>query len=192
MATQHLPLLSEEEYLTQERAAEFRSEFIAGEVFAMSGGSQRHSRLAVRVSSEIDAHLREKPCHVFSPDMRVRTPRTGAYLYPDVSVVCGEVKSYLDAVDLLTNPLVIVEVLSPSTANYDRGEKFELYREFPSLQDYLLIHTENTHVEYYARQADGSWLFREYRNAGDRARIASIEFDLDLGNLYKGVAELPR
>jgi Uma2 family endonuclease len=122
MATQGITKISEEEYLRLERAAEYKSEFIGGEIFPMPGGSFRRSELAVNWSAELRSRLRGLGCRVFSSDVRVRTPSTGSYVYPDVSVVSGEPVSHGGSDDILTNPTVLVDILSPS---YDHGERFE-------------------------------------------------------------------
>ncbi|MGI8741218.1 MAG: Uma2 family endonuclease [Bryobacteraceae bacterium] len=119
-------------YLRLERAAEYKSEYVGGEIFAMAGGSPRHSELAANWIFEVKSKLRGSNCRLFTSGLRVRTPATGSYVYPDVAVVCGELRVYETANDVLTNPAVVVEVLSLSTAHYDRGKKFELYRAFPS------------------------------------------------------------
>jgi Uma2 family endonuclease len=184
MATQPVTKITEEEYLRLERAAKYKSEYIGGEIFAMPGGSFKHSRLTVNWSTELSIGLRRGPCSVFSPDARVRTPSTGSYVYPDVSVVCGEPIAYAGSDDILTNPIVVVEVLSPSTSNYDRGEKFELYREIPSLKEYVLVHTTAIRVEHFARQADGSWIFREYQGEDSAILLDSIQCTVRLGEVY--------
>jgi Uma2 family endonuclease len=160
MSTQTVPGLTEEEYLALDRANDFRSEFIGGEMLGMSGGSLGHAGRASRCGAELVTKLAGRPCDVLLSDARVRTPVTGSYLYPDVLVVCGEAQTHQGRTDVLTNPGVVVEVLSPSTKNYDRGGKFDLYREIPSLQEYLLIHNQPK-IEHYSRQPDNSWIFRE-------------------------------
>jgi Uma2 family endonuclease len=121
--------------------------------------------------------------------MRVRTPSTESYVYPDVSVVCGEPVAHAGSDDILTNPKVVVEVLSPSTSSYDRGEKFELYREIPSLSDYVLAHTNAVHVEHFSRQADGCWIFREYKGDDSTIALNSINCTVRLADVY---SDLPK
>ncbi len=163
MATQSIPKVSEEDYLKMERSSECRHEFVDGEIFAMAGGSLRHSRLAANWTAAIIPQLHDKDCGVFTSDAKIRTCSTGSFVYPDVSVVRGAAQVYGDSADTLINPQVVIEILSPSTAGYDRGRKFELYREIGSLKEYVLVHTESVHVEHFVRQADASWIFREYR-----------------------------
>ncbi len=191
VATQSIPKITEDEYLAGERAADHKSEFVNGEIYGMAGGSLRHSRVAANWTAELTLQLRGRECGVFTSDARVRTSRSGSYVYPDLSVVCGAPQVYEDADDILTNPKVLIEVLSPSTADYDRGKKFELYREIASLEDYILVHTGSALVEHFARQADASWIFREYRGLEAAISIASIGCTIRLADVYAGVFELP-
>ena len=169
-----------------ERAAETKSEFVDGEIFAMSGGTRAHSLLATRWIRILGDKLLGRNCTVFNSDLRVRTRRTGSYVYPDVSVVCEEPQANRNTEDILTNPTVVIEVLSPSTAKFDRGKKFELYREIPSLRDYILVHSDAVLVEQHSRQADG-WLFREYRGVESMVHIASIDCTVALMDVYENV-----
>lgn len=183
MATQTVPKIGEEEYLRLERAADYKSEFIGGEVFAMSGGSPAHSELAVRLTAELSSKLRGR-CRVFNSDLRVRTVGTGSYVYPDVSVVCGKLEFYKGTDDVLVNPKMVGEVLSPSTASYDRGKKFDLYREIPSVEEYLLCHQDSIRVEHFARQADESWIYRDHRGMDAVLKLVSVECELRLADVY--------
>jgi len=190
MATAPVPRITEEEYLRLERAAVTKSEFVGGEIFAMSGGSLKHSMLAMKWAVELGLQLRGRNCTVLSSDAKVRTARTGSYVYPDLSVVCGNLQTHKSADDILTNPVVIIEVLSPSTEDYDRGKKFELYREIDSLQDYILVHCGSLHVETFTRQPSG-WLFREYQDAESTVPIASIACAVRLGDVYGDLLDSP-
>ena len=190
MATQPVPRLTEAEYLRIERAAQFRSEFVDGEMYAMAGGTSRHSLLELSVGAEIRALLKGKRCRAYSSNLRVRVP-DGRQLYPDVSVVCGPIQYHAGATDIFTNPILVGEVLSPSTAIYDRGGKFELYRTIPSLRDYLLLHQHSIFAEHYTRNVDGSWTLREYRGEEAAIPLLNIECLLRLGNVYEGVMEEP-
>jgi Uma2 family endonuclease len=188
MASQTVTKISEEEYLRRERTAEYKSEFIDGEIFAMSGGSPKHSLLAANWSGELRNQLRDGRCAVFNSDLRVRTASTGAYVYPDVTVVCGKLLMHSGSDDVITNPKLTVEILSPSTASYDRGNKFDLYREINSLSDYLLVHQDSHHVEHFARQSDGSWIFREYKGENSIVKIDSIG-SIRLADVYSDLPE---
>ena len=190
MATLPVARLTEQDYLTLERAAQYKSEFVGGEMFAMSGGSARHSLLAGQVRSELHAQLKGSGCAAFTSDLRVRTP-IGDQFYPDVSVCCGPMQTPDGSMDVYTNPVVIVEVLSPSTANYDRGLKSVLYREIPSLKDYLIFHYDAIHVEHYARQPYGSWLMQYHHGEDARIQLPSIRCELTLGSIYGGAMDWP-
>jgi Uma2 family endonuclease len=189
MATQPVTKITEEEYLRLERAAEYRSEFVGGEIFAMPGGSFRHSVLAAKWITDFNVRLQGQSCTVFSSDVRVRTPSTGSYVYPDVSVVRGKPIARAGSDDILTNPTVIVEVLSPSTSDYDHGKKFDLYREIPSLNEYVLVHADEVQVDHFVRQPDSSWIFREYRGEDSTISLNSINCAIRLGDAY---ADLPK
>lgn len=147
---------SVDDYLAQERAAVVKSEYFDGEVFAMAGASEPHNLIAMNVGAELRAALRGR-CRVYPSDMRIKSP-SGLYTYPDVVVVCGKPQFEGDRRDVLVNPSLIVEVLSSSTEGYDRGKKFEHYRQIPSLQSYLLVATDRRSVELYVRQPAGAWL----------------------------------
>jgi Uma2 family endonuclease len=190
MGTLPVERLTEQDYLTLEREAEYKSEFVGGEMFAMSGGSARHSRLAGLVFSELNPQLEGSGCAPFTSDLRVRSP-LGDQFYPDVSVCCGPIQTPAGSVDVYTNPVVIVEVLSRSTANYDRGLKFVLYREIPSLKDYLIFHCDDIHVEHYARQPGDSWLLQHYHGVDARILLPAIRCELTLGPIYAGAMEWP-
>ncbi len=185
MASQPIVGLTEQDYLALERAAEFRSEFVDGEMYAMSGGTSRHSRLAIRFAVALDIQLKGRKCLVFSSDMQVRIAKSKNYLYPDLSVVCGEEESF--EVDVLENPAVIVEVLSPSTADYDHGKKFSIYREIPSLKDYLLVHTQEIMIEHFTPQADSSWLLAYHKGMDAVVELKSIACSIALRDIYSGV-----
>jgi Uma2 family endonuclease len=177
-----------EEYLALERRAEHRSEFYAGEIFAMSGASRRHSLIAGNIFAALHGQFRGRPCEVHMNDMRVKVSPTGLYTYPDVVALCGEPRFDDVQRDTLLNPNVIVEVLSPSTEAYDRGNKAAQYRQLPSLVEYLLVSQEQRHVEHYVRQADGQWLFSEESGTDARIHLPSINAVLVLAEIYDTVA----
>jgi Uma2 family endonuclease len=160
MLTPTIPRLTEEEYLALDRINNFRSEFIHGEMLAMSSGTLGHAGRAFRCGVELGSKLVGRACDVLLADARVRTPITGSYLSPDVLVVCGEAQTYQGKADILTNPILIIEVLSPSTKNYDREGKFHLYSELDSLQEYLLVHSE-PNIDYSSRQPDNTWTLKD-------------------------------
>ncbi|MDQ1473036.1 MAG: hypothetical protein QOJ99_4516 [Bryobacterales bacterium] len=183
MATQPRTFLTPEQYLEIERAAEFRSEYLNGEMFAMSGATARHNSIVNTIGREIYPDIKGR-CQYFTTDLRLLIPATGLYTYPDLMVICGPVEFEGDRQDIVRNPRFIIEVLSPSTANYDRGEKFLHYRSIPTLYDYLVVAQESVHVEHYTRQTDNSWLLREYTSLADTVRIASVGANITLAAVY--------
>jgi Uma2 family endonuclease len=178
--------LTEQEYLALDRAAEFRSEFLDGEMFAMSGGSLRHARLAGNIFLELSHAFRGNVCEAFNSDFRVRVS-SRMYTYPDISVVCGEPVLADDRQDVLLNPVAIFEVLSPSTEKYDRGLKLQHYRAIASLREYLLVDQNQVRIEQYARQSDQSWTFRDYQSLDDELRLESIGVTLPVRGIYHRV-----
>ena len=176
-----------EEYLAAERAAETKSEYIDGEVYAMSGASRRHNLISFNVGGELRSQLKSKPCEAYSSDMRVRIGRR-AYLYPDVVVTCAEPRFADDQVDTLVNPTLIIEILSPSTEGFDKGAKFDMYRTLDSLQEYLLVAQDQCHVIHYVRQSDNTWLLSETRDLSARLDLPSIGCSLPVAEVYDKVA----
>ena len=183
----HAALVTLDEYLAAEEAAEFRSEFIDGEVVAMVGGTLEHGVIVHNVERVLGNQVLGR-CRVVSQGTHVRVLRTERVFYPDVAVFCSEPQRERRVRDLLLNPSVIVEVLSPGTADYDRGTKWANYRQIPSLQDYLLVSQDEPRVERYTRQGDdGFWLFRETTGLEATLQIESIEAELHLRDVYYGV-----
>lgn len=179
-----------EEYLNRERLADYKSEYFAGEIFAMAGASRTHNLISSNVSAALTVQLRDRPCEVYANDMRVQADQARQYSYPDVVVVCGEPQFRDGHEDTLSNPLVIVEVLSPSTEANDRGEKFMRYRQTPSLTDYVLISQNTRHVEHFVKQPDGSWRMTE-ANGEDTILLSSLGCVLPLADAYNKVTQEP-
>ena len=178
-------LFTPEEYITQERKALHKSEYLNGQIFAMSGASRVHSLITSNISNRLYNQLMESDCEVHSSDMRVQ-PSPIAYFYPDVVVACGEPRFEDDVSDTLLNPIVIVEVLSPSTAAYDRGEKFAHYRQLTSLQDYILVSQHRLCVEHYRRQGR-QWEHTEFHAPEDVLSLISIGCKISLEDIYTRV-----
>lgn len=178
---------SPEEYLALEETADYRSEYYRGEIFAMSGGSANHNRIAGNVHTVLNIAFEEKPCEVFINDMRLLVKENGLYTYPDIMVVCGGLEFVEGRTDTLTNPIVIVEVLSQSTEGYDRGAKFELYRALETLQDYVLVDQAKVHVECFHKMKDGRWVLTEFNQMEATLRIESIDVEMPLGRIYQRV-----
>jgi Uma2 family endonuclease len=187
MSTQPIPRLTPEQYLKIERAAEFRSEYIEGQMFAMAGGTRNHARVVSNASARIHEQLRGTRCEVVGSDMRVHSAHFGIYVYPDIVVTCGPDRLLDGHKDTLTDATLIVEVLSPSTQNYDRGEKFRFYRSLPSFAEYLLLPQDEIRAEHHVRQENGSWLFREFTRPDDSIELTSIGCRLILASLYERV-----
>ena len=173
-----------EDYLAMEAVAGQRHEFYRGEVYAMAGGTFRHADIATNILSALRVKLRGKSCRAMNSDMRLHTP-SGLDTYPDVSAFCGTAE-LTDKDTTLLNPALIVEVLSPSTRDYDKGGKFTLYRSIPSLEDYLLVDSEEVFVEHFRRIGAGEWVLREYTDLADEVPLDSIVERLALSEIYAG------
>lgn len=176
------------EYLVWERQQPGKHEFHGGEVFAMAGGSVRHNLLAVAIASELRAALRGRGCQVLSSDQRIAAARGERYVYANAVVVCGAVKTEPETTDVLANPAIVVEVLSPSTETFDRGDKWEAYQRLPSLTDYLLVSQAHARIEHYHREPDGSWRYRVHEE-GDTVELAP-GIGLATDAIYAGAFEL--
>lgn len=182
--------LTAEEYLVLERQAGIRSEYIDGEMVAMTGGTSWHSLVTLNVGGELRQQLKQRPCLVYSGDLRVRIPGTGDYVYPDITVVCGEPLFEDGQRDILLNPTLIVEVLSPSTESYDRGRKFEGYRTLGSLKEYVLVAQDRPRVEHFLRQDGHVWLYTDVSGLESVVSFSSIGCQVALAEIYDKV-ELP-
>ncbi len=180
-------MFTELEYLDQERRAERRSEFYRGRIYAMAGASRAHNLIIVNLVRELSQKLKGRPCEVYASDMKVCIKPTGLYTYPDVTVVCGEPRFDDAQSDILLNPKIIIEVLSPSTEAYDRGDKFEHYRRLASLSDYILVSQHRCRIELFSRQADGRWLLVEISEPGANLTLDSIGCVLPLAEIYERV-----
>jgi Uma2 family endonuclease len=184
-----LTKITEEQYLAIDRSAEIRSDFLDGEMIAMSGGSMRHARLRQNISVGLDTPSRDRGCEVFGSDFRVRISRR-MYAYPDISLVCGELRLADEYQDILLNPVVIFEVLSPSTEKYDRGVKFQHYRTIDSLKDYILVAQDAVRVEHFTRGDDNTWTLHDHQTFEEELKLVSIGVSLPLRRIYDRI-ELP-
>jgi len=188
MSSQLKTYLTPEEYLAIERRAEYRSEYFNGETFAMVGASRRHNLIAGNIFGELRQQLKGRPCEVYTNDMRVRIPATGLYTYPDVVVVCGEPEFEDEYIDTLLNPTLIVEVLSGSTAAYDRGQKFGHYRSIESLTEYLLVAQDECRIEQFVKQSDRQWRVTDTRSLESTIELAFVPCTLQLKEVYDKVS----
>ena len=176
---------SYEEYLALEQGSLTKNEYFDGHILAMAGGTAEHGFLSGRMILELGAQLRGKPCAPHSSDTRIRVVATGLSTYPDVSVVCGKPERDVEDHEALTNPIVIVEVLSKSTEAYDRGEKFHQYRRIPSLQEYVLVSQGVNRIEQFTRTAEG-WVLRS-AGPGESLQLTSVGCVLQVDSVYEGV-----
>lgn len=188
MSSQLNTYISPDEYLRMERKAEFRSEYLNGEIFAMVGASREHNLIVANITREITQQLKGKPREMYPTDMRVRIPATGLYTYPDVVVVCDEPLFEDEQVDTLLNPTLIMEVLSQSTESYDRGKKFRHYQTVGSLLEYLLVAQDEYRIEQFVKQPDGHWLYSDARSSEGSVELVSIQCVLMLKEVYDKVA----
>ena len=180
------PLMTPAEYLAAERGAASRSEYVNGRVYALAGASRVHNLIVGNTFAELRAQLRGRPCEVYVSDMRVKVEHTGMYTYPDVVGVCGEPAFEDEHLDTLLNPAVIIEVLSPSTERYDRGEKFVHYRRLASLQEYVLIAQDIRRIDHYRRDGD-SWVLTEVSEPDAALVLESLGATLALADIYDRV-----
>lgn len=186
MSTLPVPFLTPEQYLEIDRAAEVKSEYYAGEMFAMAGGSVPHGIIASALAVAVGKRLDGKNCRTVSSDVRIQVTSTGLYTYPDLAVLCGPPLVADRHSDTLLNPVVIAEVLSPSTESYDRGKKFEHYRTVPSLRHYILVSQNTMQVEVFTLD-DGSLDLSVAAEPGDLVRLPAIGVEFPVEELYEGV-----
>jgi Uma2 family endonuclease len=192
MSTAPQSRLSFDDWLAIERTAtDQRSEYVAGEVFAMAGGTEEHNLIVLNVGAELRTQLKGRPCRVYPSDMKVHIGSDDVGTYPDVMVICGERQFYDGRRDVVKNPTLIVEVLSDSTEAYDRGDKFRHYRSLQSLQAYLLLSQYRMQAELFLRQPDGTWSLSSYQDPSESIPLRVLEAELSLAEVYDKV-ELSR
>jgi Uma2 family endonuclease len=182
-------ILTPEEYIASERKATLKSEYLNGEILAMSGASLAHTRITLDIATELNIQIRGQGCEVITNDMRVKTGPKGAYFYPDVVVFCDEPQFEDNVFDTLLNPIIVVEVLSPSTEVYDRGEKFAHYQELTSLREYILVSRDRIRVEHH-RLIKTQWVQTEFHGQEDVMPLVSIGCELRLRDIYRRVPEV--
>jgi Uma2 family endonuclease len=187
MAANPQPRLTPEQYLEIERAADFRSEYYDGQMYAMSGGSYAHARLTASLIHEFGEALADGPCAVASSDLRVRVSPDGLYTYPDLSVICGAARLADDQNDTLLNPTLLCEVLSPSTEASDRGFKFSQYRMIESFKTYMLVSQWEHRVEIFQRQENGEWVLSEATALDGVCKLRAPNCTIPLAGIYRGV-----
>lgn len=174
-----------EEYLAFERAAEMKHEYLDGQIYAMAGASPQHNQICFNLAGELRPQLKGRPCRGFSSDQKTSTDPADLFSYPDLTIVCGEPKFHDEQQDVMLNPTVIIEVLSPTTEAYDRGEKFARYRQLKSLSDYILVAQDKACIEHYIRQpGKRPWLYIVETDLSAKIWIASIKCELKLADVY--------
>jgi Uma2 family endonuclease len=192
MSLQPKPQLTFDEWLEAERASlDERTEYLAGEAFAMTGASVEHNAIVVNIASELRTQMKGRPCQVYANDLKVRIRTADAGKYPDLIALCGEHQFQDGRRDVLLNPSLIVEVLSDSTEAYDRGKKFSIYRQIPSLREYLLVSQHQVLVELYSRADDGRWTLADFSALSERVPLPSVGCLLSLAEIYDKVELQP-
>jgi Uma2 family endonuclease len=184
VANPQFQYMSPQEYLEWEKTQELRHEYIDGEVFAVTGGTKPHNRIAINLGTELDNYLAEKDCEFYISDVKVQVSESGPYHYPDVVVTCDQRDK--ESIDLVQYPCLIVEVLSPSTAAFDRGKKFTRYRQSSTLKEYVLIESDEIAVECFRRNDQGLWVLHTY-GEGDTLDLESVGISIPVEKLYRQV-----
>jgi Uma2 family endonuclease len=190
MAIQPDIYVTPEEYLDRERQAEYKSEYFAGQVVAMSGASREHNLIVTNIVISLGQQLKGRPCEVYPSNMRVKMPATGSYVYPDVVAVCGEPELEDAHFDTLLNPTALIEVLSPFTESLDRGAKAQGFRLIESLSEYLLVAQDTYRIEHYIRQPEDRWVLIDIRFPDQIIQLASINCELAVRDVYDKVLNL--
>ncbi len=181
------------EYLELEKSTDEKFEFWDGNIWSMSGATYPHNQVVMNLLLEVGAKLREKGCHTFPTDMRIKVPDYPPYRYPDLTALCGEpVIEKIGGIDMLVNPQLIVEVLSDSTEAFDRGDKFTYYKSIPSFSEYVLVAQHRPHVTVFVKHGDGFWANYEYNDIGQSVQLSSVPCELLLTDIYRGVEFVTR
>ena len=178
-----------DEYFFAEESSPLRHEYFRGEIFVMAGGTPEHNTIALNVAAALHSALTGSPCRAFGSDQRIATP-SALYTYPDVSIVCGPLQLTSERLPSVLNPVVLVEVLSDSTRDYDRGEKFDLYASIPTFRDYLLIEPARVYLEHRSRGADGEWTSVINESIEDSVSLTSVSIVMPLARVYENI-EIP-
>ena len=183
--------MTEEEYLALEEQSEVKHEYYRGEMFAMSSVKIEHTRIAMNLSRDLGNHLRRKPCKPFNSDQRVYIEKNSLFTYPDLFVVCGKTETLNNDNFNVLNPSIIIEILSSFTKSYDRGDKFKLYRDLPSLKEYILVDSEAISIEAFFINEQGFWQLREYDDSKSLLLIKTIELAIPLQDIYEDTELIP-
>lgn len=173
------------EFLEIENAALEKHEYYKGEIFSMSGAGARHNIISVNILVSLGIALKGKSCRPYGSDMRIHIPGNSLFTYPDISIICGDVITLKEDENTATQPTIIIEILSPSTKNYDRGVKFMLYRDNPALKEYILVDSQSIHVEHFAINKEGLWQLKEYNKPQEEISIETLNVRLLLEDVYE-------
>lgn len=176
-----------EEYLSLEEKANYKSEYRDGEIVPMAGGTTNHNEICLNFAAHLKFALRQQNYRVYIGDVRLWIPRYRQYTYPDIMVIQGEPIYTARGTTTVMNPMVITEVLSKSTQNYDQGEKFMYYRSIPEMQEYILVGQSQSYVMQYTKTEVGKWLLSEYEGKDSALRLSAINFEISLNDLYAGI-----
>ncbi|MHC5936080.1 Uma2 family endonuclease [Nostoc sp.] len=176
-----------EEYLELEEAAEYKSEYIDGQIIPMAGGTANHNRISLNLSAALNFAFRQQDYEVFMADVRLWILQKHTYTYPDIMIVAGEPEYFNNRKDIILNPQIIVEVLSKSTKGYDREDKFQAYRTISTFQEYLLIDQTRVHIDQFSKTGKKQWMLREYDEEDDAIALVTVPFEISLQDLYNKV-----
>lgn len=188
MSAQPYEYLSLQQYFELEATSEIKHEYYRGATYAITGASARHNLIVANIIGLLHSQLRGSPCRVFPSDLRLKIEQTGLYTYPDVSVICGTIQFDAGRQDTVTNPSVLIEVLSPRTENYDRGKKFEHYRTIETLQVYIVVAQDRMHIEQYIRQDEHRWLLVDFFTPEQVLQIDTTDCNLPLADVYEYIS----
>lgn len=174
------------EYLELEKASQEKHEYYRGEIFNMAGAGVKHNLIFKNLFVELGYKLKGDPCQPYGSDLRIRIPENSLFTYPDISIICGDIVNTGDEKETGLQPAVIIEILSETTRDYDRGIKFKLYRDIPALKEYILIDSEAIDIEVFRLSADGHWQLEEYKSPEEILHIKTIAFEISLNDIYNG------
>jgi Uma2 family endonuclease len=187
MTTHTVSYVTPDEYLAAERLSDYRSEYLDGGVYPMTGAGVNHSQIVLNAAAELSIQLRTRPCRVLVIDLKVRLPDSRKFFYPDVTVICEELQYHDDRRDIILNPDLVIEVLSPSTEAFDRGAKFQAYQTIESLKEYVLVSQNEPLIEQFIRNGEGEWKYKSAAGLGSSLALPSIECTLSLSAVYDKV-----
>jgi len=173
-----------EEYLQMERASDVKHEYYQGEIFAMAGAGNRHITISTNLIIELGTRLKTSPCFPYGSDMRIHIPENTLFTYPDISIICGETNTFDKDKDTALQPVILIEILSKATSDYDRGGKFKLYRDIPTLKAYMLVNSENIGVEIWRINEHNHWELEEYKSLQEIVTLLAIDVSISMEDIY--------